>query len=315
MNNEITFKELLKRPSLSDEWTYIINSGGLSEYPPQQWDNRLCIKESAFPKERTESFLKCIDEYADLKERGEAERRFIYSEAEMAADETKRRVAIYLRLQSKAAPLALIVPGGAYAHVSVMNEGFPIAHRLFERGYSTAVLLYRVGESASNVRPLLDLEHAVKFLGERSENLSLWGFSAGGHLCGCYCGLAKTRGCLLPRSLVLGYPVISLCDNYAHRFSRTNFFGHEPTELEKDAYSAEKLVTRNYPPTYLWHCEDDKTVSVENSRIFCESLERASIKHLLRIFPNGSHGLGAAVGLLEASWLDEAIDFCDKFNK
>ena len=314
MKNKINLNNLINNPALADEWEYIVNTSRLSAYPRWQWGFRLRQKERSFPKERVESFLSGLASFAKQKETGEVVRLSLYSDEEVQTDVTKRHAVLYLRLQSKPSPLALIAPGGAYAHISVINEGFPIAERLFERGYSTAVLLYRVAEDSGDTRPLEDLSRAFSLLRDYGV-AALWGFSAGGHLCSCYCGLAKARGYTLPQSLVLGYPVISFDDGLTHRYSRSCFFGHEPTEFEKREYSSENLVTESFPPTYLWHCENDETVSVENSRLFASKLKDAGVAHKLRIFPNGSHGLGAAAGLPEAVWLDEAIDFCDKFNK
>lgn len=323
MKNKLNFKNLIKLPALEDEWTYIVNNSYLADFPRWQWDFRIRSKERAFPRARVESFAKGIKNFAEQKERGETTRHFIYPEAEMAADETKRRVLVYLRLQNRKSPLALILPGGAYQHVSIMNEGFPVADRLFERGYSTAVLLYRVEENASGLRPVEDLARTMEFFHTYSKEfqidarrITLWGGSASGHLCGYYCAAANRKnGYILPRSVVLSYPVVTFDEKYTHLMTRKNFCGHEPSEEEIKSFSVENFITKNFPPTYIWHCEGDKAVSVENSRLLERALKSAGVEHTLHIFPDGAHGLGAAAGLPEAPWLDEAIDFCDKYNK
>lgn len=50
----------------------------------------------------------------------------------------------------------IIVPGGGYAFVSVENEGFPVANRLAEEGYTAFVLKYRTRETPRSPDEFLD---------------------------------------------------------------------------------------------------------------------------------------------------------------
>lgn len=87
----------------------------------------------------------------------------------------------------KRRPLAIVVPGGAYAMVCSYIEGVPIAKRLNELGISAVIVYYRVGKAARYPAPQEDLARAVRELLARGEELmldtggySIWGASAGG---------------------------------------------------------------------------------------------------------------------------------------
>ncbi|WP_162174866.1 alpha/beta hydrolase [Hyphomonas oceanitis] len=104
----------------------------------------------------------------------------------------------------------IVVPGGGYAFVSVENEGFPVAQRLAEEGYTAFVLKYRTRETPRSPSEFLDqmakqfanlgkqdrkpyhpaiedLGTAIRYVSEScpeydctSGKVSLIGFSAGG---------------------------------------------------------------------------------------------------------------------------------------
>ena len=113
-----------------------------------------------------------------------------------------------------------------------------------------------------------------------------------------------------PDALILSYPVVTFTDPYAHTGSRRNFLG---TRQENDAemrlkYSGEKQAGPGFPPVFLWHCEADTSVPVQNSLMLAEALERAGVVHELTVYPGGEHGLGLAPGYEEISgWFDKAV--------
>ena len=43
------------------------------------------------------------------------------------------------------APFAMIAPGGGFAYVGSLHEGFPIAQSIAEQGYNAFVVKYRAG--------------------------------------------------------------------------------------------------------------------------------------------------------------------------
>ena len=58
--------------------------------------------------------------------------------------------------------------------------------------------------------------------------------------------------------------------------------------------SNEKQVTKETPPTFLFHTDEDTAVPAENSVQFYLALRRAGVPAELHIFRKGAHGLGLA---------------------
>jgi acetyl esterase/lipase len=68
--------------------------------------------------------------------------------------------------------------------------------------------------------------------------------------------------------------------------------GFDP-ETEADAYVpflSVRNVTADYPPTLLMHGDDDTDVPCAQSIMMAEALQRAGVKHELRIYPGAGHG-------------------------
>lgn len=218
----------------------------------------------------------------------------------------------------KKAPFALLAPGGGYRVVCSFVEGEPFARALNERGYSAFVLYYRVDKQAKHPAPLDDMARGLREILENAEaynvdpeGFSVWGASAGGHLTACFgteslgyvhYGLPK------PAALVLSYPVITMMEK-AHSGSRDYLLGKNPTQEEKEALSVEKLVTGQYPPTYIWNTATDELVPDANSKLFAAAAEAAGIPCQYHCYPEGKHGQGLAIGTPCESWFDEAVRF------
>ena len=120
-----------------------------------------------------------------------------------------------------------------------------------------------------------------------------------------------------PNGQVLSYPVIT-AGPYAHRGSFECLLG-DRCEAEKESVSLEYSVTRETPPTFIWHTQPDDCVPVENALLFVSALQKAGVKTEFHMFPEGGHGLslcdrvtsnGAAQLLPKnAKWFDLAVDF------
>ena len=66
---------------------------------------------------------------------------------------------------------------------------------------------------------------------------------------------------------MLGYPVISLTEPWAHqRFEAKTLLGDNPDpELAKSLFPERKPVTAQTPPTFIFQTNADTTVPAENS--------------------------------------------------
>ncbi len=196
-------------------------------------------------------------------------------------------------------PAILILPGGGYEYTSC-REAEPIALRFSGMGFQTFVLEYSCSPTGA-VYPVA-LEQAKAAMKLIRANASEWcvdamkvavmGFSAGGHLAA---NLAcDSEGEEWPSACVLGYPVITADARYTHRGSIEKVSGKSFEEADKDFFSMEKHVTKNNPPTFLWHTWEDGCVNVMNTLLFATALKEAGVTAEVHIFPYGGHGLALA---------------------
>lgn len=242
---------------------------------------------------------------------------------EAMAEREKVVLVPFLNKTAKNAPAVIICPGGAYHRVAFHNEGITVAQKLQENGYQAFVLNYRVSPDLYP-KPQEDLIRAIRFvrknhekLGVNPEDVMIMGFSAGGHLC-------ATVGALYdryeddthryddisakPDKICLGYPLVSLMTDI-HEGCIQNFLGALDCLDDRRALSAEMILSKDYPKTYLWACEDDTVISCSHTRMMNEALNNKKAPHLMHLFPSGGHGLGLGEGTSAQGWLEEALAF------
>lgn len=204
-------------------------------------------------------------------------------------------------------PSVLVFPGGGYDFCSE-REGEPVAIAFMAEGYNAFVLEYSTGLNAENHEPLYDAALAMY---EIKRNAREWhvdpsrivtvGFSAGGHLAGWLGNSAENERLqeklnlktedILPAAQVLCYPVVT-SGKYRHDRSFKNLFGNDIYAYEKA--SLEKNVNNLTPPTFIWACNEDKTVPAINSLLLAEALYKRGIRYELHSFVRGGHGLSMA---------------------
>jgi acetyl esterase/lipase len=222
---------------------------------------------------------------------------------------TKPTLEVYLPQKEKASGTAvIIIPGGSYAVVVYQGEGILTAKQFANNGIAAFVLKYRLPDDSimqdKTIGPLQDAQQAIKLV---RENASRWGidvnkvgivgFSAGGHLASTAATHFEksviensNKTSLRPDFQVVVYPVISMQDSLTHRDSRNNLLGKNPSKETIDQYSNELQVTNNTPPAYITHAADDKTVDVDNSIQYFESLRHHKVDVEMHIYPKGGHG-------------------------
>ncbi|HOK65560.1 MAG TPA: alpha/beta hydrolase [Anaerohalosphaeraceae bacterium] len=245
--------------------------------------------------------------------------------------EEKDKPMLYVYLPSDApapTPAVVICPGGGYAHLAMDHEGREIAERLRRENIAAIVLKYRLpGDGYRHPIPILDARRAIQTVRFHArdwnihpDRIGILGFSAGGHL-------ASTSGTFFeeialssagkdavgsvsyrPNFLVLVYPVISMQDEWTHRGSRANLLGPEPPQELIERLSNERQITKDTPPTFLIHADDDKTVLPENSILFYQGLRKAGIPAELHIYRKGGHGFGTRpTAGPAAGWLEDCL--------
>ena len=207
----------------------------------------------------------------------------------------------------------LICPGGAYKMLQSTYEGEEIAHWLNSFGVAGFVLKYRIAPRYRYPAPMIDAQRAMRYVranaarfGVRADRVGIIGFSAGGHLASTVlthfdqgdktAADAVERVSSRPDFAILGYPIITLRKPWTHDESVRNLLGSDPAQAMIEELSNELHVTRDTPPTFLFHTNQDTAVPPENSILFYQAMRRAGVPVELHIFEEGPHGVGLADG-------------------
>jgi acetyl esterase/lipase len=217
---------------------------------------------------------------------------------------------VFLPDPAKATGAAMVVcPGGGYEHLAP-HEGATYAIWLTNQGIAAFVLKYRLG--SDGYRHPIELEDAARAVRLVRTRAGVWkldpkrvgiiGSSAGGHLASTLMthfdlGNAADRDPVERESCrpdfgVLVYPVITMQAGLTHAGSRNNLLGKDPPPELVALLSNELQVTKETPPCFIFHGDEDTTVPVENSLNFAAALRRAGVPYELHIYEKGKHGIG-----------------------
>jgi acetyl esterase/lipase len=216
----------------------------------------------------------------------------------------------YYPPNGRGASTAIIVaPGGSYVSLAMNHEGRQVANWFNSQGVAAFVLKYRLGPRYRHPIELGDAERAVRLVRARAaefnvsaDRIGMMGFSAGGHLASTAgtkfdagqpaAADAIDRVSSRPDFLVLAYPVVLSSAPYAHQGSFRNLLGDAPPAALLDELSNDRHVTRETPPTFLFHTNADTGVPAENSVQFYLALRKAGVPAELHVFEPGPHGVG-----------------------
>jgi acetyl esterase/lipase len=209
----------------------------------------------------------------------------------------------------------IILPGGGYAHLSGNLEGRQIADWFAARGFRAFILTYRLTSHGYQFPvPLVDARRAIQTVRARAADyhidpnrIVVIGFSAGGHLAALsgtqfIAGKPEAedpieRVSSRPDFLVLGYPWIGGITTDTSHLSYCKMFNlMDQCEALRAAYSPDLFVTKETPPTFIYHTFADQTVPVEQSLRFYSALVKAGVPSEMHIFVNGGHGTGLGKG-------------------
>lgn len=208
----------------------------------------------------------------------------------------------------------IVMPGGAYLGLAAILEGREVGDWFAAHGFTAFVLRYRLGKKYLLPVPLIDARRAVQVVRARArdyhvapDRIVTIGFSAGGNLA-ALSGVQPVAGnpdaedpiervSSKPDYLVLGYPWIgAISSNTAHlTYCKLMDVMDRCEELRK-AYSPELFVSKDTPPTFIYHTTDDQTVPVEQALSFYEAMLKAGASAEIHIFAHGSHGSGLGMG-------------------
>lgn len=205
----------------------------------------------------------------------------------------------------------IICPGGSYHHLGLYNEGFCSADWFTSQGISAFTLKYRTHESLYHHPAMLeDVQRSIQIVRENADKydidpdkIGVIGYSAGGHLVTMAGAFWETKNelsklgiqtevSLRPDFVMPIYPVVSMQDDIAHKWSRHSLLGF-PNQAQKDEFSMEMNIPDDMPPTYIVCCKDDKVVMYENSLRLYDTIKAKNIPDSrLTVYEWGNHGFG-----------------------
>lgn len=209
----------------------------------------------------------------------------------------------------------IVLPGGAYRGLAADLEGREVADWFTARGFRAFILSYRLTSHGYVLPvPLLDARRAVQLVRARARDyqidpnrIVMIGFSAGGHLA----ALAGTqpvpgnpesedpieRVSSRPDFMVLGYAWLGAISSDTSHLSYCEIFNlMDQCEKLKAAYTPELYVTKDTPPTFMYHTYTDQTVPIQQALGFFDALVKAGVPAEMHVFANGPHGTGLGKG-------------------
>ena len=205
----------------------------------------------------------------------------------------------------------VICPGGGYQELAMGHEGHDVAEWFNSLGYTAAVLKYRLpSDGYQHPAPLQDVQRALQMMRSNSKNWNLnprkigvFGSSAGGHLASAAATLVRAaepaaedpifRVSSRPDFLVMLYPVTSFGPDLSKGISsKRNLLGEDPPEELVELLSSYRQVTKDTPPSFIVHADDDPPVKAEHSVRFYLALREVGVPAELHIFKQGGHGFG-----------------------
>src|SRR5262245_55727920 len=221
-------------------------------------------------------------------------------------------IIVYLpRNMAPNTPAIIVCPGGGYVNLANNHEGRQVANYFNSLGFAAFVLRYRLGPRYHHPIELGDAQRAIRMVRSKASEwrldparIGILGFSAGGHLAmtastNFDAGNPRAsdpvdRAGSRPDFAVLGYPVISMVEAWTHQGSKNSLLGNNADAALAKSLSGELTVTKDIPPTFIFHTNADTAVPPENSIYYYLALRKAGVPAEMHIFEKGPHGVGLA---------------------
>ncbi|WP_090665345.1 alpha/beta hydrolase [Belnapia rosea] len=231
----------------------------------------------------TSALNRMIDDVRD----GQPVFHAIYSEAQQQAQPAKANTGLFFFRGRPGASFALIAPGGGFAYVGSVHEGFPYAQAISEAGYNAFVLRYRTGQGG--IVATEDLAAAISYVFRHAEALglctldySLWGSSAGARMAafiGSH-GVAHFGGDALPK----------------------------PSTVVM-AYTAHQDLGTDDPATFAIVGAQDGIAPPSSMEHRLALLRRSGTPVAYRRHDGLGHGFGTGAGTAAEGWIADAMEF------
>jgi len=217
----------------------------------------------------------------------------IYTDAQKEAEAAKANTGLFFFRGNPGARFAIICPGGGFAYVGSVHEGFPYAFDISARGYNAFVLKYRTGYGSTVATE--DLAAAISWVFRSADNLgvgtdgySLWGSSAGARMAAAIGshGVEAYGGDALPRpsTVVMAYT------------------GHSDRSSDE-------------PPTFVAAGAHDGIAPPSAMRRRADALRRAGTEVEYHEYMGLGHGFGTGAGTSADGWIGTAVGFWERAIK
>lgn len=216
----------------------------------------------------------------------------------------------------------VLCPGGGYRYVVMDREGHMLARHFQARGFTVAVLKYRLPEpplvAGDLPHPQMDGLEAVRYLrrfapswGLNPQRIGIMGASAGGHLAASIGVLGQADDLSRPDFVALLYPVITFEPPYAHEGSRTRLLGENASADQVSFWSLPARVAAGTPPYFFVHARDDTSVPYQNSELMASALAAVGTPAHVLLVDRGGHGFALGRGPDAGRWPDAFITWLD----
>ena len=235
-----------------------------------------------------DTVVQALNRMIDAANAGEQIFFDIYSEKEKAKDPEKRQTGLFCFPGIAGSPYAVIAPGGGFAYVGSVHEGFPYAMKIADHGFHVFVLRYRLGnrKASEDMAAAIDFieEHADE-LGVDKQNYSLWGSSAGARV------------------------VANISANGAKAYGGKT--GIRPRAVVM-AYTGHAGYSENDAPTFSIVGENDYIADPEVMRRRAQKMNGLGIPVAFKVVAGLGHGFGIGTGTNAEGWIEEAVRFWEK---
>ncbi len=214
---------------------------------------------------------------------------------------SKPTMTVYPAKGKNTGAAVIIFPGGGYQILAMDLEGTEVCDWLTAKGVTCVLLKYRVpgqdrlpksGCYPRSPAALQDAQRTIGLVRSRAaefhidpHKIGVLGFSAGGHLVGATSTHFKKRL----------YKPVDAADKVSCRpdFAVVLYPGHMREFTTKDFQLNPNVpVTKDTPPTFMLHAENDPVDDVENSLVYYAALKRAKVPAEMHLYAEGKHAFG-----------------------
>ncbi|MFC2279421.1 MAG: alpha/beta hydrolase, partial [Cardiobacterium hominis] len=142
LSTDSTIRDVLAQPAFQDFAERLLPWDAGRE-PPDLPLNRVAELMPYHSHIHPAEIVETLNHMAAQRARGKTVFYEIYAEADKRRDPGKRHTGIFMFKGRDKAPFTMIAPGGGFAYVGSLHEGFPIAKRVAAQGYNAFVVKYR----------------------------------------------------------------------------------------------------------------------------------------------------------------------------